>query len=540
MSYESARGMGQSVAAAGSVLTSGSTPPTLPKLPPTLSMAQATPKTISSLFSTLRAPVPAIPRGNVATVPSERIALKTWFIRYFGAGSAAYKEKLEKDPNFTYCSPNILGKFRTARTRIVRLLRQGTLAASQGAPFAAFMQWWRGCERDGYAAWDPQVVPGIRAGAMPRAAYSWWSGRYRHAAGTTPITTIGQVGREVDLQRRAALLAAGKATPISPMQVVAPVRSTVPSFAPAGLVAPTATAHQSVPDPGMRLAMNGLGQTWTEMVGVIGSSTARPVPVNVACPSSSVKNTLFGFTMVSIPSLPAPPRPTSAPLPMAPRPRVMPVAEATAAALERARAEMMRRRQLEQLEEQVAALQAQLSAATSAGSSEQMASLQAQIESLTASLASAQHDHAAAATAAAAAHRDEVASLQAQIGALNDAMAASTNNSEVAGLRAQVEALLGQLAAAEVAADESTEAAADSEAAYQATASWFERNKTNLLIGWKVWSGRKAMALPAPTTTASPSGLARNPGRRKGYYRKGYSYMRGGKRVRVPGCYIGR
>jgi hypothetical protein len=516
--------------------------------------APPTAKTVSSLFTALRTAQPAIPRGSVATVPSERSALKAWFIRYFGAGSAAYKAKLEKDPDFTYCSPNILGKFRTARTRILRLRQHGTLSASQGAPFVEFMRWWKGCERDGYAAWCPQVVPSLPVGWMPRAAYIYWRSRYYRAAGTAPVTTIGQVGQAVERERIARLMEASKATMIRPPQVINPLTSAVPELAPTGFAMPTPTATQPVYDPGMRLSMKGMG-TWTDAIRDIGAQVSAPPRIHIACPSSSLKNTLFAFrTVVPVaPGVPVP-RPTMPPPTVAPavfqQVRIRPVAEAVAIAAEQARTELARRRLMEQLEEQVAGLRAQLSAATSAGASDQIAALQAQVESLTASLASAQQDHVGAANAAASAYRDEVASLQAQIATLNDAMAASTNNSEVAGLRAQVEALMGQLAAAEVAADESAEAAAESEAAYQATASWFERNKTNLLIGagvlaagvvgWKVLQGRKAMHLPPPTSKASPSGLARNPGRRKSYFRRAYSYLRKGKRVKVPAHYVGR
>jgi hypothetical protein len=453
----------------------------------------------------------------VATVVSERQALKRWFMRYWGAGSSMYKAKLEKDPDFTYCSPNMLGKFRAARTRIARLWRHGTTAAAQGAPLSLFMNWWRGCDRDGFAAWHPDVVGGIRGGSAPRAAYNWWKSRYYHAAGTAPVETLAQAGREAELRRREMLMVAAQATPVAPHQVVAPVSSTVPNLAPTGFVAPTSTAQQPVNDSGMVLAMRGLGSTWAETVGKIAAETVAPVPVRVSCPATSIRNMLFGFTTAPVMPAPLPTTPRPTPPTLTQVRRILPVEQAVAEARARAAAEADYRRRLEQLQEQIAGLQAQLSAAASAGASSQISGLQAQVAELTAAMTAAQGEHAAAAQAAAAAHRDEVASLQAQIDALTAAMATSTDNTEVAGLRAQVEALLGQLAAAEVAADEATEAAADSEAAYDAATSWFERNKKSLLIGggvlaagligWRLWSGRKAMRLPAPTSPASPSGL---------------------------------
>jgi hypothetical protein len=483
-----------------------------------------------------------------ATVPAERTALKRWFVRFYGAGSYAYRDKLAKDPDFTYCSPTVLSKFRIARTRVSRLLRQGTAPAAPSAPSSVFMAWWRGCDKDGFAAWDPAVVMGARG--VPRAAYNYWRPRYERSAGTSPITTVGQVGQAVERERIARLMEASKATPVSPMQPISAVRSAVPTLSPVTGVSSTATASessgQSYADSGMT-AMRGMGQTWTGLVSGIAGGTVRPAAVHVPCPTGSLKANLFGFTAAVTPVPPPAPAPEAVPR-IWPRPTPT-VPEATAAAEARARDEAERRRRMEQLEEQVAALQAQLSAATSAGAGDVMADLRAQVERLTASLAAAQQSHADAATAAATAHRDEVAALQAQIDALNAAMAASTDNTEIAGLRAQVEVLLGQLTAAEVAADEATEAAADSEAAYLTSASWFERNKTNLLIGagvlvagvigWKMLSGRRAMALPAPTSPRAPAGLARNP-RGRSYWRKGYSYMRRGKRVKVPGHYVGR
>jgi hypothetical protein len=191
---------------------------------------------------------------------------------------------------------------------------------------------------------------------------------------------------------------------------------------------------------------------------------------------------------------------------------------------------------IKSLEDKIAALTSTLASAQQSGApSAEVQHLQQQVANLTAALSAAQQEHIAAAQAAAALHREEMSALQMQIAELASAMTAAQTggNGEAAGqvaaMQAQIAMLQQQLAAAGQAAEAEEQAAAETAATAQP--GFFEQHRNTLLIAgaavavagaayWFFLRRKPAAGLPAPTTSASPSGLAANPMQRVKSYRR--------------------
>ena len=101
-------------------------------------------------FAVAAVPKTAVPSGSVTTKPEERAGLKEWCRQIFGQNGAFYKEKLAKDPSFTYMNANTLARYRNGVETVVDMIRgQGDSAVTVG-DVAALKAWWLKCHKETY------------------------------------------------------------------------------------------------------------------------------------------------------------------------------------------------------------------------------------------------------------------------------------------------------------------------------------------------------------------------------------------------------
>ena len=97
---------------------------------------------------------PKVPSNSVTTKPEERADLKEWCRQVFGQSNAFYKEKLAKDPNFTYMNANTLAQYRNGVETVIDMLRgQGDGAVTVG-DVSALKAWWAKCHKGTYVTFS--------------------------------------------------------------------------------------------------------------------------------------------------------------------------------------------------------------------------------------------------------------------------------------------------------------------------------------------------------------------------------------------------
>ena len=109
---------------------------------------------------------PAVPAGSVKTLPAERVELKEYCKRRFGATSAFYTGKVRLDPSFTHMTAVILSEYRNNAAVVRDMLTSPPDTAVTLADITAFKAWWKKCHlptftlfeiRQSNATWVPQA-----------------------------------------------------------------------------------------------------------------------------------------------------------------------------------------------------------------------------------------------------------------------------------------------------------------------------------------------------------------------------------------------
>ena len=168
MSYEYLKGMGE---VTSQTSRSGLTPPPPSGTPSTLVLnaqlfgasapAPATTPNAAPVNIVIQAVAfePTVPAGSVKTSTGERVQLKEWCRRVFGETSGFYKEKLQKDPSFTYVPAATLAGYRNAVAVVIDMLRGYRNTNVTLADVTAFKSWWQRCHPMTYHLFSmqPQV-----------------------------------------------------------------------------------------------------------------------------------------------------------------------------------------------------------------------------------------------------------------------------------------------------------------------------------------------------------------------------------------------
>jgi hypothetical protein len=140
---------------------------------PRIGLAKTSTKTTTSGLAPLS-------HGYVRVPSGERRALKSWVGRYMGTTSAAYKNHLAKDPNFTSAHPDMLAKFRRAKRRAELVAaKEGVmcLSGSQRDKAIKTLDFWRRCDKPGWAAWNPVIMSQSKYGtcvSAPLSLINYW------------------------------------------------------------------------------------------------------------------------------------------------------------------------------------------------------------------------------------------------------------------------------------------------------------------------------------------------------------------------------
>ena len=133
-----------------------------------------------SLSSASKAGLAPLSSGYVHVPSGERRALKSWYGRFMGTLSTAYKHHLAKDPGFTAVPTVMLSRFRRAKRRAELIAAtEGVMCLSGGQRDKAIktLDWWQRCDKEGWAAWNPVIMSQAKYGtcvSSPLSLINHW------------------------------------------------------------------------------------------------------------------------------------------------------------------------------------------------------------------------------------------------------------------------------------------------------------------------------------------------------------------------------